>query len=45
MFKTYSSSSSHNFPLVRDKPPGGAPICETGLLPSERVSNVENISV
>ena len=31
MFKTYSSSSSHNFPLVRDKPPGGARICETGL--------------
>ena len=29
MLKTYSS---HNFPLVRDKPPEGARICETGLL-------------
>ena len=24
--------SCQNFPLVRDKPPGGARICETGLL-------------
>ena len=24
--------SCHNFPLVRDKSPGGARICETGLL-------------
>ena len=33
MFKTYSSSSSLviTSKLVRDKPPGGARICETGL--------------
>ena len=29
--------SCHNFPLVRDKPPGGARICETGLLGSQRL--------